>query len=227
MQSQVSLVTDPERIKSPAAYLLFYRRRTSRVLGPKTHDIVSSAIQSRSASAAPSERGASPAPVLQPKSAAQVEPADNDLDQLPDDDGDVGGIASHWFSHRGAAPAQPARKLFMPPEADIAWGGAMTTHAGGTGDAAGDSSPASSTGAQPATPESLPGSAAGSKFGVWEEVKHQPEGEEEEEQVRLPTRTRQRGSRMVLDDEEEDDHVVVGFRPVDDDDDEVHEVQLD
>ncbi|MBW0463699.1 hypothetical protein O181_003414 [Austropuccinia psidii MF-1] len=55
--SHVTEVTSPEKIKSSAAYLLFYRRRTKKNLGSKTHGIVSSALQSRDVSAAPSEGG--------------------------------------------------------------------------------------------------------------------------------------------------------------------------
>ncbi|KAI9627385.1 hypothetical protein KEM48_009872 [Puccinia striiformis f. sp. tritici PST-130] len=52
--SHVTEVSSPEKVKSSAAYLLFYRRRTSRKLGLKTHGIVSSAMQSRDISVSPS-----------------------------------------------------------------------------------------------------------------------------------------------------------------------------
>ncbi|WAQ91555.1 hypothetical protein PtA15_14A439 [Puccinia triticina] len=52
--SHVTEVSSPEKVKSSAAYLLFYRRRTSRKLGLKTHGIVSSAMQSRDISVVPS-----------------------------------------------------------------------------------------------------------------------------------------------------------------------------
>lgn len=56
--SHVSEVCSPEKVKSSAAYLLFYRRRTHRQLGLKTHGIIRrSAIQSRDISVAPSEDG--------------------------------------------------------------------------------------------------------------------------------------------------------------------------
>ena len=41
MQSRVSPVTNPESVKTPAAYLLFYKRRAEK-LGGKTHDILAS-----------------------------------------------------------------------------------------------------------------------------------------------------------------------------------------
>ncbi|KAG0151750.1 hypothetical protein CROQUDRAFT_56628 [Cronartium quercuum f. sp. fusiforme G11] len=44
--SQVSEVANPEKIKSSAAYLLFYRRRSNKNLGSKTHEIVSNALES-------------------------------------------------------------------------------------------------------------------------------------------------------------------------------------
>ncbi|GAA5889649.1 hypothetical protein JCM6882_007092 [Rhodosporidiobolus microsporus] len=45
----------PDRVRSPAAYLLFYRRRTARPIGGHaTRDLVESANASRAASAAPS-----------------------------------------------------------------------------------------------------------------------------------------------------------------------------
>ncbi|EFP82394.2 S-formylglutathione hydrolase [Puccinia graminis f. sp. tritici CRL 75-36-700-3] len=55
--SHVTEVNSPERVKSSAAYLLFYRRRTTRKLGLKTHGIVSSAMQSRDISARSSSQG--------------------------------------------------------------------------------------------------------------------------------------------------------------------------
>ncbi|GAA6040267.1 hypothetical protein JCM8097_009395 [Rhodosporidiobolus ruineniae] len=46
---------DPQRVRSPAAYLLFYRRRTARPIGgAKSRELVESANASRAASAAPS-----------------------------------------------------------------------------------------------------------------------------------------------------------------------------
>lgn len=44
--SHVSEVDSAEKVKSSAAYLLFYRRRTTKNLGSKTHKIVSSALES-------------------------------------------------------------------------------------------------------------------------------------------------------------------------------------
>ncbi|EGG06293.1 ubiquitin C-terminal hydrolase [Melampsora larici-populina 98AG31] len=44
--SHVSEVDSAEKVKSSAAYLLFYRRRTNKNLGSKTHKIVSSALGS-------------------------------------------------------------------------------------------------------------------------------------------------------------------------------------
>jgi len=55
--SHVTEVSSPEKVKSSAAYLLFYRRRTTRKLGLKTHGIVSSAMQSRDISVSPSDAG--------------------------------------------------------------------------------------------------------------------------------------------------------------------------
>ncbi|PLW57332.1 hypothetical protein PCANC_02454 [Puccinia coronata f. sp. avenae] len=59
--SHVTEVSSPEKVKSAAAYLLFYRRRTSRKLGLKTHGIVSSAMQSRDISVSPSVAASSEA----------------------------------------------------------------------------------------------------------------------------------------------------------------------
>ena len=41
VQSRVSPVTNPDSVKTPAAYLLFYKRRAEK-LGGKTHDILTS-----------------------------------------------------------------------------------------------------------------------------------------------------------------------------------------
>ncbi|GAA5905996.1 putative ubiquitin-specific protease UBP12 [Sporobolomyces salmoneus] len=53
--SRVSPLSDPSRVVSSAAYLLFYRRRTARPIGgAKSIQVVESAIQSQQASAVPS-----------------------------------------------------------------------------------------------------------------------------------------------------------------------------
>ncbi|BGP41272.1 hypothetical protein JCM10449v2_005249 [Rhodotorula kratochvilovae] len=55
--SRVSEIS-PDRIKSSAAYLLFYRRRTARPIGgAKSRELVESAVASRQASAAASDAG--------------------------------------------------------------------------------------------------------------------------------------------------------------------------
>ncbi|GAA5855168.1 hypothetical protein JCM9279_007576 [Rhodotorula babjevae] len=55
--SRVSEIS-PERIKSSAAYLLFYRRRTARPIGgAKSRELVESAVASQQASAAASDAG--------------------------------------------------------------------------------------------------------------------------------------------------------------------------
>ncbi|KAM0750823.1 UCH-domain-containing protein [Meredithblackwellia eburnea MCA 4105] len=59
--SRVTPIPDPaNKIKTSAAYLLFYRRRTTRPIGAKSRALVDSAIQSRSASAANSDVEGSP-----------------------------------------------------------------------------------------------------------------------------------------------------------------------
>ncbi|GAA5868046.1 hypothetical protein JCM1840_003663 [Sporobolomyces johnsonii] len=59
--SRVTELHNPDRVKSPAAYLLFYRRRTARPIGgARSRELVESAIQSRAGSAAASEAGPSP-----------------------------------------------------------------------------------------------------------------------------------------------------------------------
>lgn len=56
-QSRVSEIS-PDRIKSSAAYLLFYRRRTARPIGgAKSRELVESAVASQQASAAASDAG--------------------------------------------------------------------------------------------------------------------------------------------------------------------------
>lgn len=59
-QSRVSPI-DPESVRTKAAYLLFYRRRTARPIGAKSRELVESAIQSRNGSRAVS---AVPSPSL-------------------------------------------------------------------------------------------------------------------------------------------------------------------
>lgn len=54
--SRVTPISDPSsKIKTAAAYLLFYRRRTTRPIGAKSRVLVESAIQSRGASASTSD----------------------------------------------------------------------------------------------------------------------------------------------------------------------------
>ncbi|KAK4705241.1 hypothetical protein P7C70_g972, partial [Phenoliferia sp. Uapishka_3] len=67
--SRVSPISDPaSKIKTSAAYLLFYRRRTTRPIGAKSRQLVDSAIQSRNASASNSDAGASRPPSPGPSS---------------------------------------------------------------------------------------------------------------------------------------------------------------
>ncbi|GAA5927369.1 hypothetical protein JCM1841_002219 [Sporobolomyces salmonicolor] len=61
--SRVSELHNPDRVKSSAAYLLFYRRRTARPIGgARSRELVESAIQSRAGSAAASEAAPSAGP---------------------------------------------------------------------------------------------------------------------------------------------------------------------
>lgn len=53
----MSAVRQPEDVKTPAAYLLFYRRQTKRDLGGRTKEIIATTIASRSVSAAGSDTG--------------------------------------------------------------------------------------------------------------------------------------------------------------------------
>ncbi|SCV70333.1 BQ2448_1727 [Microbotryum intermedium] len=55
--SRVSEISNPEAVKTKAAYLCFYRRRTTRPIGAKSRELIDSAIQSRNASAANSDAG--------------------------------------------------------------------------------------------------------------------------------------------------------------------------
>lgn len=59
LQSRVSPVSNPDDVKTPAAYLLFYVRRTSKPIGGKTHEILASKTVTPALSAAGS-RPASP-----------------------------------------------------------------------------------------------------------------------------------------------------------------------
>lgn len=56
--SRVTALSDPNSVKTPAAYLLFYRRRTARPIGAKSKELVDFAINSQSVSATNSDSGA-------------------------------------------------------------------------------------------------------------------------------------------------------------------------
>lgn len=58
----MSEVANPNSVKTKAAYLLFYRRRTTRPIGARTRELVESALQSRATSLANSEAGPSVSP---------------------------------------------------------------------------------------------------------------------------------------------------------------------
>jgi ubiquitin carboxyl-terminal hydrolase 4/11/15 len=50
-------MSNPDAVKTKAAYLLMYRRRTTRPIGAKSRELVESAMQSRNVSATTSEAG--------------------------------------------------------------------------------------------------------------------------------------------------------------------------
>lgn len=123
-------------MKTSAAYLLFYRRRTSRVLGAKTHGIVSSAIQSRAASAAPSEHGDHPMSNGEPsgsglsKSVSLGEPGGADSS-----DSDGAGLQDSFTRARGRSPSPTfGQRGFGPadflPAPRFEFGGANTLNEG-------------------------------------------------------------------------------------------------
>lgn len=60
LQGRVGEIRDPEKVRTPAAYLLFYRRRTTRPIGAKSRELVDSALQSRNSSAPASDHVPSP-----------------------------------------------------------------------------------------------------------------------------------------------------------------------
>ncbi|ORY70656.1 hypothetical protein BCR35DRAFT_334236 [Leucosporidium creatinivorum] len=81
---RVSEITNPESVKTKAAYLVMYRRRTTRPIGAKSRELIDSAIQSRNVSASTSEAGGPPPVVSNPNSPF------GSTDNLP---GQVGPIA--------------------------------------------------------------------------------------------------------------------------------------
>ncbi|GAA5926338.1 putative ubiquitin-specific protease UBP12 [Sporobolomyces koalae] len=101
--SRVSPLSDPTRAVSSSAYLLFYRRRTARPIGgAKSISAVESAIQSRQASAAPSQ-----VPSLMPSPFGST-----DNLALPDPNSSVmpGTFDSTAHSHRFAGMFTPAQR---------------------------------------------------------------------------------------------------------------------
>lgn len=84
---------DADAVRTKAAYLLFYRRRTTRPIGAKTRELVESALQSRNASRAQSIHLPSP-----PASNTFTPP--RSVSPRNSDDEDLGmGSSSRYYDH--------------------------------------------------------------------------------------------------------------------------------
>ncbi|GAA5999783.1 putative ubiquitin-specific protease UBP12 [Rhodotorula paludigena] len=144
--SRVSEIS-PERVKSSAAYLLFYRRRTARPIGgAKARELVESAVASRNASAAASEAGGPPSPAL----SASASDVDSPFASRGEPHS-VGSVSTEdFFSLRPSTTARSAASDSLAPTPHVP--GAFPGSVGGV---SGLASPAGS--AEPGSPKDLSG----------------------------------------------------------------------
>jgi hypothetical protein len=121
---------DPEKVRTAAAYLLFYRRRTARPIGAKSRDLIDSAIQSRVASAAVSDSEESPATSFASRSSSPdghrtsfTQEGMSNYFNRPTNDYDPTDFAGFQPSSygQGPPPASPTDAEPGSPSSDIEW----------------------------------------------------------------------------------------------------------